>query len=79
MIKMRLDFAEKLLKEGRAFGHELISQHDGIVVMDDDNYPYDKGYYATQLNDGKFEVDSEGFVAFHLTTPVINEHTRWNF
>ena len=81
MQKMKLDYAEKLLNGGYAFGNRYLSCHDGLLVVENDldDYPYTTSYCATQLVDGRLEVDAQGYVVFKSVKPVIDENTRFSF
>lgn len=78
MIKMKPEYAQKLLDGSYQFGNRMVSCHDGLLVIED-NEDYYRGvaYFGTQLIDGKFQLDEEGFVCFTSVKPVIDENTRF--
>lgn len=77
MLKLRLDYAQGLLTKGYAGGYRKFSCHNGLLVIEDNEYPYGVYYYGTQLKDGQFVPDAEGFVVFTTVKPVIDKDTRW--
>jgi hypothetical protein len=76
---MTLEYAQRLLDGGYAFGNRFHSCHDDLLVVSvDDDFPYRDYYAATQLKDGQLQVDDEGYVRFSRVEPIIDEHTRFS-
>jgi hypothetical protein len=80
MQKMKPEYAQKLLDGGYAFNNSFFSYHNGLLVVEysGDEWPYRESYYGTQLNDGNFMLDSEGYVVFFEVKPVIDQNTRFS-
>lgn len=74
---MKLEYAQEFLTRGRAGHWRTVSCHDGLLVIEDLETYQNSGYLGTQLNFGKFMVDSEGYVVFSRVKPVIDENTRF--
>jgi hypothetical protein len=80
MQKMQLDYAQKILDGGYAFGSKFLSRTNDLLVVtyDEDEYPYSGiQYLGTRLKDGKLQTDEAGFVSFSRVKPIIDEHTLW--
>ncbi len=76
-MEMNLEYSRRLLEKGCVFGHQLISSHDGLVVVNDSMDGYEDVYLGTQMIDGEFQTDERGMVTFTRVTPVIDEDTRF--
>jgi hypothetical protein len=78
-MKMKPEYAQKLLEGGYVFDSKYHSCRDDLLVVEytDDYYPYRTSYYGTRLKDGAFILDNEGYVVFTSAKPVIDESTRF--
>lgn len=79
MQKMKPEYAQKLLEGGQVFDNRYVSCHNDLLVIayNQDHYPYRDVYYGTQLKDGQFILDDEGYVVFISAKPVVDETTRF--
>jgi hypothetical protein len=77
---MKLEYAQRLLDGGYAFGNRFLSCHNDLLVVyvEEDDYPYKDYYAGTHLKDGRLQVDDEGYVRFLVVQPVIDENTRFS-
>lgn len=76
-MQMSLEYAKQLLETGSAFGHRVISFHDGLLVVDDNERWMEDLYFGTQMIDGEFQVNERNMVTFKRVTPVVDENTRF--
>jgi hypothetical protein len=78
-MKMKLEYAQKLLDGDYVFYNRYLSCHNNLLVVvndEDSEYGYPIMYYGTQLDaDGSFIVDDKGFVQFTRVKPVIDRDT----
>ncbi len=79
--KMKPEYAQKLFNvNSYVFGNRFFSYRDDFLVVTyhEDKY-YEIEYYGTQLKDGHFQLDEEGYVVFYPVRPVIDENTKFAF
>lgn len=82
MQKMKLEYAEKLLNGGYAFGNKYFSKQKNMLIVEttDDWYPYNVYYCGAELDDNdELRVDSEGYVSFSRVEPLVDENTKFYF
>lgn len=79
MQKMKLEYAEKILRGNYVFGNRMHSIQGDlfIVTYDEDSYPRTTYYCGAKMKDGKLIADAEGYVTFSRVKPIIDEHTRF--
>lgn len=79
MIKMQLEYAEKILRD-RERDHRFHSATDDMMVIRSQDYhSIEYSYYGTEMVAGRFRVDEKGYVVFSYVLPIIDENTRWRF
>lgn len=80
MQKMRPEYAQEIFSGGWAFGNKFLSCHDDLLVVTYEDREYgETTYQGTQLDNGQFVLDSDGYVVFSRVKPVIDEDTRFRF
>jgi hypothetical protein len=81
-MKMRADYAQGFITEGRAGHWRFVSCHGGpisglLVIEDLEVYYGEPAYLGHQLKEGKLQVDEEGYVVFEPVKPIIDENTKF--
>ena len=81
MQKMIVEYAQKLLDGGYAFGNRFHSRTESMLVVEtqDDWFPYETYYSGAELENGELKVDDEGYVVFSRVEPIIDENTKFHF
>lgn len=81
MQKMKPEYAQKLLDGGYAFDNSFFSKNNDMLVVrySESSWPYIESYYGTQLYDGQFMLDGEGYVIFSKVEPIVTQDTLWQF